>query len=198
MKKIALTSLMAMFAVSAASAAVTPYASLKLGYANINKIDVKAYGTEIAEISRLDGYTGSIAGGASFDVSTMVGMRGELEYTYADTEENSYVTDPFKVSYSTVMANAYADFGDEAWIVKPYVGLGVGYSFGELSQNSISENVVGMAYSVSTGITYAVSPNVVMDLGAKYTMQDLAWDEHTQLEFDTPALSFLLGARYMF
>lgn len=82
--------------------------------------------------------------------------------------------------------------------LKPYVGLGVGYSFGELSQNSISENVDGMAYAVSGGITYAVSSNIIMDLGAKYTMQDLVWDEHKSLAYDMPALSFLLGARYMF
>lgn len=198
MKKIALTSLLVILTATAASAAITPYASLKLGYANIDKIDVKAYDTKVGELSTLDGYTGAIAGGAKFDVSDMIGIRGELEYTYLDTEQKEGNDPIIKLSYSTVMANGYADFGDASWIVNPYIGLGIGYSFGEFSTDEVKEHVKGMAYAVSGGITYAVSSNVVMDLGAKYTMQDLVWDEHKSLSWYTPALSFLLGARYMF
>lgn len=107
---------MVILTATAASAAITPYASLKLGYVDIDTIDVKSNGTTIADFDGMNGFTGAIAGGAKFDVSDMIGVRGELEYAYTDTEENSYVTDPFKVSYSTAMANAYADFGDAAWI----------------------------------------------------------------------------------
>lgn len=197
MKKIALTSLMAMFAVSAASAAVTPYASLKLGYVDINTVDVKSNGTTFADFEGMTGYNGAIAGGLNFDVSDMIGIRGELEYTYLNAEQDED-NDPLEFSYHTFMVNGYADFGDVSWMVKPYVGLGIGYTFGQLSSNSVEQDVSGMAYAVSGGITYAVSSNVVMDLGAKYTVQDLVWDEHKSLSYYTPTWSFLLGARYMF
>jgi opacity protein-like surface antigen len=197
MKKIVLTSLLGLFVAGAASAAMTPYASLKLGYANIDTVDVKYKDHKVAEFSEMDGYTGTIAGGAKFDISNMFNMRGELEYTYLDTEQDEG-NNPMKLFYNTVMANAYADFGDASWVVNPYVGLGLGYTFGQLSDTNYKEHVAGMSYAVSAGITYPVSTNVVLDLGAKYTMQDLAWDEHTDLEYETPVLSFLFGARYMF
>lgn len=197
MKKIALTSLLVILTATAASAAITPYTSLKLGYVDIDTIDVKSNGTTIADFDGMNGFTGAIAAGANYDVANMVGIRGELEYTYLDTKQDKD-NDPMKLSYHNFMVNGYADFGDASWMVRPYVGLGVGYTFGQLSTNALKQDISGMAYAVSGGITYAVSSNIIMDLGAKYTMQDLVWDEHKSLAFDMPALSFLLGARYMF
>lgn len=197
MKKIVLTSLLAIFTATAAGAAVNPYASLKLGYADNNGVDVIYQDEKIGEFDGIAGFTGSAAGGASFDVYEMVGMRAELEYTYLNAEQDRN-TDPLGLVSHSFMINGYADFGDASWMVKPYVGLGAGYTFGQLSNNSVNEHVAGISYAVSGGITYAVSSNVVMDLGVKYTMQDLAWSKHTDLEYDTPVLSFLLGARYMF
>ncbi|HNY24970.1 MAG TPA: outer membrane beta-barrel protein [Alphaproteobacteria bacterium] len=197
MKKIVLTSLLAVFAAGAASAAVTPYASLKLGYDSVAKADVEENGVKMAETPDMSGYMGSIAGGASFDVSSTVGLRAELEYVYADTEEDSSA-DAMTLSYSTVMVNGYADFGDASWVVKPYVGLGVGYAFGTVGSGSEDIDASGLAYGISAGVVYPIDSNFALDLGAKYTIHDLTTDEDSDVTLNVPAWSYMLGARYMF
>ncbi|MBN1325322.1 MAG: porin family protein [Alphaproteobacteria bacterium] len=192
MKKIVLTSLMAVFAVTAASAAMTPYASLKLGYNSIQKADVEYQGTKLMETPEMAGYIGSIAGGIVYDVSPMTNMRGELEYTYSDNEEDA--TNPMTLSYSTIMVNGYADFGDATWVVKPYVGLGIGYSMGSTDDGDAS----GMAYGLSAGVGYAIDSNFTLDLGAKYIMHDMTSDDDSDVTFSLPTWSFMLGARYAF
>lgn len=196
MKKIVLTSLMAMFAVSAASAAITPYTSLKLGYVDIDSIKAEYNGTVMGETEGMNGYSGSIAFGAKFDVSEMISMRGELEYTYSDTEQDK--VDLIGLKNHAFMLNGYADFGKASWAIKPYVGLGVGYAIGQLGPSPTEEDVFGIIYGVSAGIAYDINSNFALDLGVKYTIQDLEWHADSDLVYKCPALAFTLGARYMF
>ena len=191
MKNIVLTSLIAVFAATAASAA-TPYASLKLGYNSIQKTDVEYKGTKWMETPEMKGQVGSIAGGIAYEVSPMTSMRGELEYTYSDNEEDA--TDPMTLSYNTIMVNGYADFGDATWVVKPYVGLGIGYTMGSTDDGDAS----GMAYGLSAGVGYAIDSNFTLDLGAKYMMHDMTTDDDSDVTFNLPTWSFMLGARYAF
>ncbi|MDR0741701.1 MAG: outer membrane beta-barrel protein [Rickettsiales bacterium] len=213
MKKLVLTSLTAVLAVGAANAA-TPYASLKLGY--ISNLDPEYTsettigGVQSSKGSKgFTGFTGSVAGGASFDVSKIVAVRGELEYSYANTkyaDEDS--SEDIKVSEHLIMANAYADFKTGSDIT-PYVGLGIGYDFATSGLPTglpfDETSLDGLAYGFSAGAAYAINQNLSLDLGVKYTIKSLsgeekvaAWNDTLKLDVDTNALSVTLGARYAF
>jgi len=222
MKKIALTSLVAVFAATAANAA-TPYASLKLGYTSNIKPEISSHtapadpnGFDNEKIEKnFNGFAGSIAGGASFDVAESVAIRGELEYTYANS---TYKEDGLKLKLgeNLIMANAYADFktGTE---FTPYVGFGLGYDFAKVSGvAALGEtdphpfdtlSLDGFAYGFSAGVTYDINEQFAVDLGAKYIIKSLSGDrnvpkwvgaEELTVDADANAFSVMIGARYAF
>lgn len=91
---------------------------------------------------------------------------GKLKYNYT-------VTDRTKIKFNQIflLANGYADFRIDR--VVPYVGLGLGYSFGreEITisngigefNNSVNDN--GMVYALHAGIGYKYSDIMTLDLG---------------------------------
>lgn len=193
MKKIILTSLGALLIAGAANAAdMKPYASLKLGYSSVDGT-VKAGGVEFPFDNKLTGFVGAIAGGAAFQTSDIVGLRGEVEYSYSqvkgEVDEGSGDT---KVTDHAFLLGGYADFGGTQWNgVNPYVGLNVGYVLGD----SDGDDASGIAYGVSLGVSYAINKNLAADLGVRYLLVGRSTDN---ADVSTETLSILLGARYTF
>ncbi|MCL1892349.1 MAG: outer membrane beta-barrel protein [Alphaproteobacteria bacterium] len=204
MKKLFLTSAM-ILAVGAANAA-NPYASLKAGYANSSL----KYGYEDSFFDRhgnFDGFTLAAAGGLAFAVDPAVTLRGEVEYAYTDVSakpENWWGDPKLSVSGNTIMLNGYADFGYESWAVKPYVGFGAGFGFGNKFEIKYSgsghKNDMwdGFAYAGMVGASWQATNHLAVDLELKYKVLNGAnydwWYERT----DFITRSVMLGARYAF
>ena len=114
MKKILLTSLAAVFAVSAAQA-VTPYASLKLGYSSVNIKLTDDMTSATLDLDSIYGWTGAIAGGAQFEVSDMIALRGEVEYAYTKFKGKVKSGNPKDSTYTnqTLLLGGYVDFGEK-------------------------------------------------------------------------------------
>ena len=193
MKKIILTSLGALLIAGAANAAdIKPYASLKLGYSSLDGT-VKAGGFELDFDNKLTGFVGAIAGGAAFQTSDIVGLRGEVEYSYGQVKGEAEEGEPdTKITDHTFLLGGYADFGGTQWNgVNPYVGLNVGYVLGDNEGDDVS----GLVYGVSLGVSYAINKNLAADLGARYLLAGRSGDG---FDVYTNTLSMLLGARYTF
>ena len=98
------------------------------------------------------------------------------------------------------MVNGYADLGEQSWVVKPYVGAGLGYGSGNVDYNNGNKfNLDGFTYAGMLGLAYAVNSNWTLDLGAKYSVWDSSF-KHSGDKLDTTIkeTSYLLGARYSF
>lgn len=92
---------------------------------------------------------------------------GKLRYDYQITDEINV-----KLNHLFALANGYADFKIDK--VVPYVGLGVGYSFGkaevtvvndEYGERSDSDDDSGFIYAMYLGVGYKYSDITTFDLG---------------------------------
>jgi opacity protein-like surface antigen len=116
---------------------------------------------------------------------------GRLRYDYA-------ITDRIKVKTGHLFAlvNGYADFRIDR--VVPYIGLGIGYGFGneeikisnEFGDFSNSVDDSGVIYAVHFGVGYKYSDITTLDLGARRVYAPTEEDGMTI--FDT----IRLGARF--
>lgn len=205
MKKILLTSLAAVFAVSAAQA-VTPYASLKLGYSSVNIKLTDDMTSATLDHDSIYGWTGAIAGGAQFEVSDMIALRGEVEYAYTKFKGKVKSGNPKDSTYTnqTLLLGGYVDFGGKNWAgFNPYIGLHIGYGFGEYNHYNTSVPDVdadGFAWGASIGTSYAINDQVSLDLSGRYinTIGDVEITGLGTGEFDNDMFSVMLGVRYAF
>ena len=139
-------------------------------------------------------------------------LRAELEYAYTDTrgKDDDDGGTKIRMRNSTLMLNGYADVGDASWMIKPYVGAGLGYGFAnhwtwdyspewKLSLGS------GFAYAGMIGAAWYINPNIAIDLGFKYAVitnlddNGQYWSTGTNYK-GTEAVNrtVTLGARYTF
>ncbi|MCL1892348.1 MAG: acyloxyacyl hydrolase [Alphaproteobacteria bacterium] len=214
MKKLLLTSAIVL-AAGAANAAVAPYASIKAGYTNS---DINFYYDddkfESEGLANFSGFTGAIAGGAAWDANSLITVRGELEYAYTNTSVNSWMDDLDEwkdvLTHNTIMLNAFADFGEKSWSVRPYVGLGAGFGFGNTfkiirdGETWKKEDMgSGFAYAGMIGAAWHATDHLAIDLGFQYKVIDMgeagakvySWGQDSS---DVVSRTVTLGARYTF
>ncbi|MCL1891725.1 MAG: porin family protein [Alphaproteobacteria bacterium] len=200
MKKLLLTSAIIMAA--GAAQAMTPYASIKMGYMD-NSVQAHMPGVPVdgfVGYAGFDGFAGSVAGGLGFDVESFLTLRGELEYSYARTSL-SFGGDKVNLNANAVMVNGYADIGDAAWVVKPYVGFGLGYSFGSISEpgHPSESGDGGFAYSGMIGAAWHINSNFALDVSAKRWVNNGGIPNGGgSLDTKYIGTSYMLGARYSF
>ncbi len=107
-------------------------------------------------------------------------LRLEAEFGYNNYREdgklkqNNIVQHDVEIKYDHffMLANGYADFKIDS--VVPYVGLGIGYSFGkeELTIRNLAEynesiDDDGILYALHAGVGYKYSDITIVDLGYK-------------------------------
>lgn len=230
MKKMFLSSLAVLATVSAASALeLTPYATVRGGYDHAI-MDTKAIIIDGEADGAMgnpsgNGYMLGVAAGVSADVNKYFGIRGEVEYTYADVDlERKYMEededngelvnskDKWKTSSNTLMLNAYVDIktGTE---FTPYIGAGLGYAWNNAKLKVDNGTYLkfddnAFAWQIGAGVSYAVCDALSIDLG--YRFMDVAGlkgsttfagdDEsmNVKMEYATYSHQVYLGARYAF
>jgi len=204
MKKIILTSAIIM-AAGATHADVTPYVSLKSGYmANVIEVDTSSLGAppgyKYIGIGDFDGFVGSVAGGIGGEIDPFVSLRGELEYSYARTSM-IMMGEKMTLNANAFMVNGYVDLGEKSWAIKPYVGAGAGYGFGNASMMGESiDGDGGFIYSGTIGATYAFNQKFALDASVKRWINNGSIKMPLGPSLDTQYVgtSFMLGARYSF
>lgn len=191
MRKILLTSLAVILAVSAASAAeITPYMALRGGYNMTNVSN---------DNDDLDGngfLVGAAVGLELYNDSTFT-IRAEVEYNYIAAYDMGGVD----ASNNTVLANIFADI-ETGTPITPYVGLGLGYGWTTIDTNSIAGKYddSNMAWQLGAGISYAAMDNLMFDLGYRYlnsTSFEMTYPGGSD-EFDIASHQIYLGARLAF
>ncbi|MBR4624627.1 MAG: porin family protein [Alphaproteobacteria bacterium] len=200
MKKILLTSVIAVMATFTANASVAPYVSLHGGYDNAKLIfganDIDRIGQEDAANSA---YDVSGAFGVKYDVTPSFGIRGEIEYDFADAHHvgsGDLSTDWIRAQ--TILFNGYIDFKNSIGL-NPYFSAGIGYQWlhhpGAYDYDS--QVFKNLAYQFGTGITYSITKHASVDLGYRYlTMKKVDVVRH--LNVSPEFHQFRLGATYTF
>ncbi len=203
MKKIALTSLLAVFAVSAASAATSPYVAAHVGYVapTVTVYNNHAnYGTFLNDDFA---YDFSFAAGVKHDLGSAFALRGEVEYdlktglTYhieGEEEGNHWAEDVWMRSH-TLLFNGYIDM-KTASALTPYVGAGLGYQWNHMNDG---DKPHAFAWQVGAGVSYALCDHLSLDLGYRYlSSADKMSGEDGTKKFHTAYHQFRLGAAYAF
>lgn len=203
MKKLLLTSAVIISA-GAAQAAVTPYVSLKAGYMdNAAEAFIPGMPVDVSQkIYGFGGFVGSVAGGLGFEVDPLVTLRGELEYSYARTTL-TVIGETLALNANSIMANGYADFGAASWAVKPYVGFGLGYSFGSASNllgiGTDIDGEGGFAYAYMIGAAWYINSHFALDASVKRWVNNGGITVGgTTIDTKYTGTSYMVGARYSF
>lgn len=198
MKKIALTSLIAMFAVSAASAATSPYVAAHIGYTAPTVTVYANHGHEGEFLNDNFAYDLSVATGLKYDLNSAFALRGELEYDFV----NGVVYDGDWARSHTLLFNGYIDLKTQSGLT-PYVGAGIGYQWNHYA-DSEGFKPHSLAWQVGAGVSYALCDHLSVDLGYRYlsstdkiSYQDEDDDPFTA-KFHTAYHQFRLGAAYAF
>lgn len=110
-------------------------------------------------------------------------LRYELEYTYLNANTKNFAVDlvrPAEItgftSANLLMVNAYYDFPNMLPAISPFLGLGLGYSYlqvslktqGPLATTYLSTNDNAFAYQGTAGITYNFADNYAVNLAYRY------------------------------
>jgi opacity protein-like surface antigen len=192
------------FTVSAASAEV--YLSGNLGAVFLTDAD-----------GDVDGYTGELTfdtgGVATFAVGTTVGNSGRIEFEIGsrvnDMDEvtsdyYNFTTDiDGDVTTLSYMGNVYFDFKNNGKFT-PFIGGGLGIANVEYDVDSVNGNSrfsdkaddTVMAYQVMTGISYAATDHLNIDLQYRYFGTEDP--EIDVLDTEYQSHNVMLGLRYSF
>jgi len=192
-----------LFAANANAVELNQYVSGKLTYSDMSN-DIK-YTQEAG--SEKEKFDDNVLGG-SFAYGVKAGdVRAELELNIRDKAEKTNTDDgeswKNSLENNSVMLNAYYDI-DTGTKFTPYVGAGIGMARlkGKVAEadGSISKSETSFAWQVGAGVTYAMTDNVSLDAGYRYTDSgDVTIKEDWgKAKFDSTSHEFLLGARYAF
>lgn len=102
----------------------------------------------------------SVGGGFGYRFNDV--LRADVTYTYAGKYKIGGGTD---LSASTLMGNVYFDLPLHDWPVRPYLGAGLGYGWATYSPGSDDS---GLAAAFMAGLSWNVSPNLVIDTGYRF------------------------------
>ncbi len=200
-----------LFAANANAAEVKQYVSGKLNYSIMDNgmKDTDADGSTEKANTDDNVLGGSFAYGVKADA-----VRTELELNLHQKAEKKHAATgeddgswKSSLENNSIMLNAYYDI-ETGTKFTPYVGAGVGLARlkAKIKQDdgSVSKSGTNFAWQVGAGVAYAVTDDLSVDLGYRYTdsgdvtkkgvSEDGAW----KTKFDSSAHEILLGARYSF
>jgi opacity protein-like surface antigen len=202
MKNILLTSIAAVMATFAANASVAPYVSLHAGYDNYKFTFIAKDAKRFIEGLQSEfAYDVSGAIGVKYDITSSLGIRGEIEYNFTDARHVSEKTsiDMDWLRAHTVLANGYIDF-KTAMGLNPYFSAGIGYRWNHHANGGVLPQRRGLAYQFGTGISYDINKKVAVDFGYRYLTSFYDWEDSTGFKYilhDT-SHQFRIGATYAF
>ena len=189
MKKILLTSLLAVFAVSSANAAFefNPYVGVRGGYDFETKVSSDS---SYISGSSSDGWMIGGTIGATFFDNEDFAARIEAEYIYTDLSDDSV-----DVSNHTALLNLVGDI-KTGLAVTPYVTAGIGYGWTTISlDNEYVHSDIDdddLAWQLGVGLAYAATDAFDIDLGYRYI------NSGEMLSMDIESHQVYLGLRYAF
>ena len=189
MKKILLTSLLAVFAVSSANAAFefNPYVGVRGGYDFETKVSSDS---SYISGSSSDGWMIGGTVGATFFDSEDFAARIEAEYIYTDLSDDSV-----DASNHTALLNLVGDI-KTGLAVTPYVTAGIGYGWTTISLDNeyVRDDIDDddLAWQLGVGLAYAATDAFDIDLGYRYI------NSGEMLSMDIESHQVYLGLRYAF
>lgn len=194
MKKLALSSLIAVLAVSGANAA-TPYVAAHLGYTNTTATMYTSHEHNGFFFNDDFAYDMSAAVGVKQVLMPGLAVRGELEYDFTNGFVLNDGDSDVWFRSNTMLANAYLDMKTATGLT-PYIGAGAGYQWNHISSDS--DNPHSFAWQVGGGVSYALCDKMSLDLGYRYlsSMDKIDVDPTTKLHLAYH--QFRLGAAYAF
>ncbi|MBW7983108.1 outer membrane protein [Enterobacillus tribolii] len=131
-------------------------------------------------------------------------IRTELDYTYREGTDSYHNvsnlgTNHNRVRVQSVMVNNYYDI-QTGTPFTPYVGVGIGYANVKLDQslagNTNSGSYDNFAWSVGTGVSYAINSHLDLDVGYKYL--DAGKGKANGSEVKVGTHDFTAGVNYYF
>ncbi len=211
-----------LFAANANAIEYTPYVSAKVSYAKTD-VDYSQMHGKTYRSSDLDDkvWGAKLAVGVATPVPHGA-VRTELEYAFSQTFKADF-TDAetakaggrakMKGDINTYMLNAYYDI-DTGTKFTPYVGAGMGVArlkargnvdFDGERVSDFSKSKNNFAWQLGAGAAYALTDNVSVDVGYRYTdagkvngTASFTGDDKPSIKTETTMHEFLLGARYSF
>ena len=180
------------------------YVSGKLTYSDASH-DVK-WDNEDGETGKQKFSDNVLGGSFAYGVKTGA-VRTELELNIKQDAEKK-VSDEFgttkaKMENNSVMLNAYYDI-DTGTKLTPYVGACIGMARlkGSIKGDdaNVSKSKTNFAWQVGAGVSYAMTDNLALDAGYRYTDADEVnvKNDGSNNKFEAKSHEFLLGARYSF
>ena len=213
-----------LFAANANAADLQQYVSAKLTYSDASH-DVKwtdTYTNEKDETVNESGkqkFSDNVWGGSLAYGVKSGAVRTELELnikqdaekkisgSWSEGEGDDAVsgveTTKLSVENNSVMINAYYDINTGTKLT-PYVGAGIGMAHlkatAKYDDGKDSKSKNNFAWQVGAGVAYALTDNVVLDAGYRYTdAGDVKIsDGESTNKYEAQSHEFLLGARYSF
>lgn len=172
-------------------------------------------------------FSGDVAVGYDFNNNFNIPVRTELAFTargsmdkntsgrdisFGANQSYKGAMQDTKVRMNTLMVNGYYDFHNSTAFT-PYVMAGIGVAFNKLeetmvsseegrSDETLSKSKANFAWSVGTGVNYAITDNLSADFGVRYIGAGKVTATSDQNDQSTSAklssIDMLAGVRYNF
>jgi opacity protein-like surface antigen len=140
------------------------------------------------------GYGLGLLGG--FDFGT---YRLEGEFAYRKNDNKEITGDTSSVA---LMANGYYDFRMVSPTFVPYIGGGLGFARVSEKATIIDDSDMVFAYQFATGVGFAISKELTLDLGYKYfATTDPSFEvsgSGAKIDVEYKSHNLFLGARFSF
>ena len=120
---------------------------------------------------------GYIIGGA-IGAKVLPNLRGEVEFSVVNSEISSFYDTPLPDGVTmnstgyNLLGNLWYDV-DTGSAFTPYIGGGIGYGYGVITQTDVDEdiNTSGWLYQFGAGVRYAATDVIALDLAYRYRVQ---------------------------
>ncbi len=150
------------------------YGRIDGGYSPSGEVDITIAAPVGGDVAMDDGFIVSGAVGYAFDGGFRI--EGEVSHRANDLKPDTLNDPGGQISATSLMANAYYDFGGQDSRLNPYLGGGVGVAFADLQDSNsrplipvvIDENANSLAYQLMAGVAVGLSENVDVDIGYRY------------------------------
>jgi len=194
MKKLLLLSVIVLVSASGYATDVKPYVEGRL---TENWISGKFKENEYSKKFRNNALGRSLELGAKIDQ-----FRIGLEGYYNDPLKDFLGGFPVKGETKGLFVNAYYDIplGEQLKKIKPYVGVGIGYSWLKETLDATSVRLSAKdkdwGWNIGLGVGYALSDHIDLTLGYRYEDLGRIKDTYSKTDFENHKVS--LGLRYTF
>ncbi len=160
--------------VSLAQTAGGLYGRIDGGYSPAGDSNITIAAPVGGDVSMKDGFL--VSGGIGYAFENGLRIEGEVSHRKNDFKPNTLNDPGGKIKSTSLMANAYYDFGGSDSKIKPYLGGGVGAAFSDLQTSnvrpfipvSINEKATSFAYQLMAGVGIGVTEHLDVDIGYRY------------------------------